>query len=125
MPNSIITRRASLSTAPSTWNAEARTIEVTFSTFADVQRAGYVERVTPEGLDLSRLIGAHVLKDHNASSIDNVRRCEGPRWVSARATAAPRNAAASWNIVARPVSSAATTAASIARNGSRSAAANR
>ncbi len=72
MPNSIITRRASLSTAPSTWNAEARTIEVTFSTFADVQRAGYVERVTPEGLDLSRLIGAHVLKDHNASSIDNV-----------------------------------------------------
>jgi phage head maturation protease len=72
MPNSIITRRASLSTAPSTWNAEARTIDVTFSTFADVQRPGYVERVTQEGLDLSRLIGAHVLKDHNASSIDNV-----------------------------------------------------
>lgn len=72
MPNNIITRRASLATAPSTWNAEARTIDVTFSTFADVQRLGYVERVTQEGLDLSRLIGAHVLKDHNASSIDNV-----------------------------------------------------
>ncbi|MDP3492634.1 MAG: hypothetical protein Q8R82_05935, partial [Hyphomonadaceae bacterium] len=71
MPNSI-TRRASLSTAPSTWNAEARTIDVTFSTFADVQRHGYIERVTRDGLDLSRLVGAHVLKDHNASSIDNV-----------------------------------------------------
>jgi hypothetical protein len=71
MQNSI-TRRASLSTAPSTWNAEARTIDVTFSTFADVQRHGYIERVTRDGLDLSRLVGAHVLKDHNASSIDNV-----------------------------------------------------
>lgn len=72
MPNNVISRRASGSSAPNTWNAEARTIDVTFSTFADVQRPGYIERVTPEGLDLSRLIGAHVLKDHNASSIDNV-----------------------------------------------------
>ncbi len=70
MLNSIITRRASL--APTTWNAEKRTMEVAFSAFADVQQRGYVERVTQEGLDLSRLVGAHVLKDHNASSIDNV-----------------------------------------------------
>lgn len=67
---SMIVRRASL--APSTWNAETRTIGVTFTTFADVKRGGYIERVTPDGLDLSRLVGASVLMDHNATSIRNV-----------------------------------------------------
>lgn len=65
-----IQRRATL--APTTWNEATRTIDVTFTSFADVRRGGYVERVTRDGLDLSRLVGAHVLMDHDTSSIRNV-----------------------------------------------------
>lgn len=67
-----ITRRAGGSIKPDSYNAEARTIDVTFTTFADVNKGSYVERVTREGLDLSRLVGASVLIDHDASTVRNV-----------------------------------------------------
>ena len=58
---------------PSTVNEGARTVEVTASTGADVRRYGlrpdgtygaWVERLDVAGADLSRFIGASVLRDH-------------------------------------------------------------
>lgn len=72
MHNSVIARRAGGSIKPDTWNADTREIGVTFSAFADVNRGSYIERVTREGLDVSRLVGASVLIDHNTSSVRNV-----------------------------------------------------
>lgn len=58
----ILTRRATL--APASLDPEGMTVEATISTFADVQRAGFIERLSPAGLDASRLIGAPVLDGH-------------------------------------------------------------
>lgn len=69
----LIERRAA-SFAPSTFNAEERTVEVIFSTGADVARPGFTERLamTPDAVDLSRLIGAHVLDSHRKGSLADV-----------------------------------------------------
>lgn len=69
----LIERRAA-SFAPSTFNAEERTVEVIFSTGADVARPGFTERLamSPDAVDLSRLIGAHVLDSHRKGSLADV-----------------------------------------------------
>lgn len=62
--------------APSTWNAEAGTIEAVISTFADVVRrdakGAYLERLDPTGLDLSGLDGAPLLDGHRTESARDV-----------------------------------------------------
>jgi len=57
-----------LSPQPTTVDLEARTVEAIASTFADVQRAGYIERLNPKGADLSRFVGAPVLDGHRSGS---------------------------------------------------------
>lgn len=52
----------------STVDHEARTVEAIVSTFADVPRAGYIERLAPDGMDPARLIGAPVLDGHRSGS---------------------------------------------------------
>uniref|UniRef100_UPI0040476A23 prohead protease/major capsid protein fusion protein n=1 Tax=Yoonia sp. TaxID=2212373 RepID=UPI0040476A23 len=72
----LLTRRATL--APATVDAEARTVEVIWSTGAPVQRrdmAGqYIERLSlaPEAVDLSRLRGASVLDAHRQTAVRDV-----------------------------------------------------
>lgn len=58
------------STAPqvATVDHEARTVECIASTFADVVRPGYIERLDPQGADLARFIGAPVLDAHRSGS---------------------------------------------------------
>lgn len=68
----ILTRKTP---AKSTWNAEARTLEVRASTFADVKRYGYVERLSSDASawDLSRVsapAGVPFLNGHNAYDLD-------------------------------------------------------
>lgn len=69
-----LTRAATF--APSTWNAEAGTIEAVISTFADVVRrdakGAYLERLDPAGLDLSALDGAPLLDGHRTESARDV-----------------------------------------------------
>lgn len=65
-----LTRRAVF--APDTFNAEAGTVEAVISTFAPVQRKGFMERLDPAGLDTSRLIGAPVLDGHRQGSARDV-----------------------------------------------------
>lgn len=73
MKPKMIQRRAGGSIMPNSYKAgPPATIGVTFTTFADVNKGSYVERVTRDGLDLSRLVGASVLIDHDASSVRNV-----------------------------------------------------
>src|SRR5690242_10039973 len=60
------TRTASL--APTTFNAEDNTVEVVISTGADVQRAGFIERLPVEKADLRNIAGAPVLDAHNQGS---------------------------------------------------------
>jgi phage head maturation protease len=61
---------------PSTWNAEAQTIEAVISTFADVVRrdakGAYLEKLDPAGLDLSALDGAPLLDGHRTESARDV-----------------------------------------------------
>ncbi|MDP3263470.1 MAG: Mu-like prophage major head subunit gpT family protein [Tabrizicola sp.] len=61
---------------PSTWNAEAQTIEAVISTFADVVRrdskGAYLERLDPAGLNLSGLEGAPLLDGHRTESARDV-----------------------------------------------------
>ena len=52
----------------STVDHDARTVEAIASTFADVQRAGFIERLNPGGMDPARLIGAPVLDGHRSGS---------------------------------------------------------
>ena len=72
----LLTRRATL--APATVDAEARTVEVIWSTGAPVRRrdmAGqYIERLSlaPEAVDLSRLQGASVLDAHRQTAVRDV-----------------------------------------------------
>jgi len=74
--NGFLTRRATLS--PTTADADARTVEVIWSTGAPVRRrdmAGqYVERLSlaPEAVDLSRLEGASVLDAHRQTAVRDV-----------------------------------------------------
>jgi hypothetical protein len=63
-------RAATLS--PETLDAERGTIDATISTFAPVQRRGYVERLDPAGLDQSGLVGAPVLDGHRQGSARDV-----------------------------------------------------
>lgn len=49
---------------PATVDLEARTAEAIVSTFADVVRNGFVERLDPAGMDPARLVGAPVLDGH-------------------------------------------------------------
>jgi phage head maturation protease len=69
-----LTRAAILT--PSTWNAEAQTIEAVISTFADVVRrdakGAYLEKLDPAGLDLSALDGAPLLDGHRTESARDV-----------------------------------------------------
>jgi len=66
MPNSLQLRAASL--APTTFNADDNTIEVVISTGADVQRAGFIERLPVANADLRNIAGAPVLDAHNQGS---------------------------------------------------------
>jgi HK97 family phage prohead protease len=85
-----LTRAATF--APSTWNAEAGTIETVISTFADVVRrdakGAYLERLDPTGLDLSGLDGAPLLDGHRTESARDVigsivgHRMEGGKLVA-------------------------------------------
>lgn len=65
-----LTRRAVF--APDTFNAEAGTVEAVISTFAPVQRKGFMERLDPAGLDTSHLNGAPVLDGHRQGSARDV-----------------------------------------------------
>ncbi|MFA6280773.1 MAG: prohead protease/major capsid protein fusion protein [Bdellovibrionales bacterium] len=75
MPD-LLTRSASL--APQTANADARTIEVVWSTGSPVRRRDmsgeYFERLSlePAAVDLSRLIGASVLDAHKQGAVRDV-----------------------------------------------------
>ncbi len=72
----LLTRRSTL--APATVDAEARTVEVVWSTGAPVRRrdmAGpYIERLSldPQAVDLSRLEGASVLDAHRQTAVRDV-----------------------------------------------------
>ncbi len=72
----LLTRRATL--APATADAEARTVEVIWSTGAPVRRRDmdgqYIERLSlaPEAVDLSRLEGASVLDAHRQTAVRDV-----------------------------------------------------
>ncbi len=72
----LLTRRATL--APTTADAEARTVEVVWSTGAPVRRRDmdgqYIERLSlaPEAVDLSRLEGASVLDAHRQTAVRDV-----------------------------------------------------
>jgi len=58
----------SLTPQPTTVDLEARTVEAIVSTFADVERGGFVERLDRSGMDDSRMKGAPVLDAHRAGS---------------------------------------------------------
>lgn len=66
MRHNLIIRAATL--APTTFDAEANTVEVVLSTGADVQRAGYIERLSVKAADLAGITGAPVLDAHNQGS---------------------------------------------------------
>jgi hypothetical protein len=72
----LLVRRAALS--PQTANAEARTVEVVWSSGAPVRRrdmaGSYIERLSldPAAVDLSRLIGASVLDAHRQTAVRDV-----------------------------------------------------
>lgn len=54
----------SLSPRVSTVDHDARTVEAIVSTFADVLRAGFIERLARDGMDAAQLIGRPVLDGH-------------------------------------------------------------
>jgi len=78
MPDAItlLTRRASF--APRSVDADARTVDVVWSTGAAVKRrdldGNYIERLSPDpkAVDLSRLIGASVLDAHRQTAVRDV-----------------------------------------------------
>ena len=69
-----VTRSATF--APSTFNAEALTVEAVASTFADVRRRDargpFIERLDPATLDLSGLDGAPLLNSHKSGDSRDV-----------------------------------------------------
>src|SRR5260370_41382936 len=72
----ILTRAAAFE--PSSFNAEQNSVEAVFSAGPDVTRydgqGQFIERLdmTPQAVDLSRLMGAPVLKDHDRFSVDSI-----------------------------------------------------
>ncbi len=68
MPNSIQLELRAASLAPTTFNAEANTVEVVLSTGADVNRGGYIERLPIANADLRDIEGKPVLDAHNQGS---------------------------------------------------------
>ncbi|SLN77841.1 hypothetical protein ROA7023_04533 [Roseisalinus antarcticus] len=72
----LLTRRATL--APATADAEARTVDVVWSTGAPVRRRDiegqYIERLSldPQAVDLARLEGASVLDAHRQTAVRDV-----------------------------------------------------
>jgi len=68
--SNFLTRRAAF--GPDTFNADKGTVDAVISTFAPVQRndarGPYQERLDPNGLDFSGLVGAPVLDGHRQSS---------------------------------------------------------
>lgn len=88
-PNPMLAREASF--APATFDAEARTVELVFTTGADVTRRDFwtgerwVERleVTEEAIDLSRLNGgAPLLDSHQSYELRNVIGVVERAWVA-------------------------------------------
>lgn len=87
-----LTRAAGFTLTPSSFNAEAKTIEAVISTFSDVirrdGRGTYLERLDPAGLDLSALEGAPLLDGHRTESARDVigtiigHRFEGAKLVA-------------------------------------------
>lgn len=103
MPEALILRADFL---PASYDAEAGTVEAVASTFADVRRAGYVERLDPTDLDPATLIGLPVLDGHRQGGARDVvgvvtaARMEGGNLiVTLRRTSAP-DADAIWSRVA-------------------------
>lgn len=97
MPSPVLetlTRSAVLS--PASLDPEKGTVDATISTFAPVQRKGFLERLDPAGLDSSALIGAPVLDGHRQGSARDVLgvveavRMDGDKLVATiRLSAAP------------------------------------
>lgn len=58
--------------SPASFDAAEMTVVAVLSSFADVRRAGFVERLDPAGMDGSRLIGAPVLDSHRTGSSRDV-----------------------------------------------------
>lgn len=76
--------RRAATLAPTTFNAEANTVEAVLSTGADVQRFGYVERLPVANANLRSIAGKPVLDTHNTYStravlgvIEKAWRAEG------------------------------------------------
>ena len=77
---------------PSSFDSDAMTVEAVISTFSDVvrrdQRGAYLERLSTDGLDLSRLNGCPVLDGHRQGSARDVigtvtgHRFEGDKLVA-------------------------------------------
>jgi hypothetical protein len=88
-PNPMLAREASF--APATFDAEARTVEVVFTTGADVERRDFwtgerwIERleVSEQAVDLSRLnAGAPVLDSHQSYELRNVIGVVERAWIA-------------------------------------------
>jgi hypothetical protein len=86
-----VTLRRDVAFQPSTFDAESRTVEVIFTTGADVMRRDYwtgeswIERlrVTEEAVDLSRLnAGAPVLNSHQSYDLSNVVGVVERAWIA-------------------------------------------
>lgn len=64
----------------STVDKEARTVEAIVSTFADVPRGGYIERLARDGMDPTQLVGSPVLDGHRSGSTSDqlgvIEACE-------------------------------------------------
>ncbi len=66
--------------SPSTFDPEAGTVEAVASTFADVQRSGYVERLDSSAIDPEKLVGLPVLDGHrNGRAADVVGKIVAAR----------------------------------------------
>jgi len=70
---------------PSSWNADARTIEAVVATSAPVQRRDergeFAEILDASGADLSAFAGAHVLNGHRQSGVEDVIGTVERAWV--------------------------------------------
>ena len=66
------TMRRSGAISPTTFDDATMTVDAVLSSFADVRRNGFVERLDPVGLDSSRLVGAPLLDSHRSGSARDV-----------------------------------------------------
>ncbi len=92
-------RRQAPTLAPTSVNEAERTVEVVASTFATVARRGYrpdgsygpwFEGLDPAGCSLARMIGAPVLRDHWASTYDQIGGVASARIDGGRLLATPK-----------------------------------